>query len=1094
LERFVSHREETAFAALLARHGPMVLAVCRRVLRDRHRAEDAFQATFLVLARKAGTLRRPETLAAWLYGTARRLALAACRADLRRLQRETDPRRTAHDSSTGDPLDELTARELLLALDEEMERLPEMYRLPLILCGLENRSQEEAARLLNWTPGSIRGRLQRGRARLHARLARRGLAFSATLLTLGVSQGGVASEAARLSSGTLRAALTFAGGNRAGIATTVLALADTGIATLTATKMKAGLLVLFAMSLVAGSGALAHQALTAKQSPTPPGERERAASQRSNRPAASDNIPPGKDLYGDPLPAGAIARLGTIRFHHAGMLSGICFSPDGRTLYSGGRNSVEAWDVLSGRLRWKAAFQGPAFVLGIDLPPDGKVITVGHSFGRDMLFLDAASGEVIRPFGDIHHAGYQVLFSPNGRLLATQDSTTQSVSIWDFRKGEKLRTIESGRSIFVRSLAFSPDSKMLALPGVTEVRVCDVATGKEIHRLDAGTKTAPGCIVFSSDGKLLAEASDPNRGTQDHTIRLWDMATGKEVGQLKGHTDRVEALAKSPSGDLLASASWDGTIRFWNLATRQEEGRYEDRKHSFYALAFSPDGTMLASGQGDGDIRLWHAPKGGEVRIPADRSNHLIGAAFAPDGQTLVSAGDGQFGVWEPFTGRPRQLFNDKPRDIFGAALSPDGKILLTSHGSEKGIQLWDAATGKPLRPLEGPGYITRWSCPFSLDGRRLAACSSNPDLLHVWDVSSGKELLQIKQQKRPSAVAFAPDGRTLASSSTDAGGDYTLRMWDGTTGAEIWRKETRPWTAFALTFSPDGKSLALSGGLPGRQNTTGEVRLWNAATGNELRRFEGHRERVGCVVFSPDGRMLATGSLDQTIRLWEVATGQERRCLTGHQETVSNLSFSPDGRLLVSTSWDSTALVWDLTDRFGDGQFRQRRLSPEQLTRCWHDLASRDASQAYRAVSALTGSPAESTAFLKNHISPVETVDPKRVRPLLASLDSSQFTERDLAMAELEKLGLGVEPVLRKALAQKPSLEVRQRIEQVLEKLAGPPRLRALRAIEVLEHIATPVAQQVLTALANGAEECVPTREAKESLQRLARRTTSKP
>ncbi len=922
-----------------------------------------------------------------------------------------------------------------------MERLPEVFRLPLILCGLENRSQEEAAQSLGCTLGSIRGRLQRGRARLRARLVRRGLAFSAALLAMEVSQSGAALVAGQLSSATLRAARAFAAGDRSAISANILTLADTTIATMNAVKGKICLGVLLAMSLAAGSGALAHQALTAEQPQAPSGKRDRPTPQRANRPAASRNIPPGKDLFGDPLPAGAIARLGTMRFHHAGMLSGICFSPDGRTLYSGGRESVEAWEVSSGQRRWKAAFPGPPFVLGIDLSPDGKVIAVGYSFGRDMVFLDAASGKVIQPFGDLRHACFQLLFSPDGRLLATQDSATQTVSIWDFPKGEKLRSLESGRGIFVRSLAFSPDGKLLAIPGPTDVRVCEVATGKEIHRLDAGTKSAPGCVVISSDGKLLAEASTPHPENKDYTIRLWDMATGKQVGPLKGHSDRIFALALSPGRNRLASASWDGTIRFWNLATRQEEGRNEVRKNSSFALAFSPDGKVLALGQNDGDIRLWHVPRGGEIRIPAERSNHLIGATFAPDGRTLVSAGDGQFGLWEPLTGRPQQLFDEKPRDIFGAVLSPDGKILATSHGSGQEIKLWDAATGKRLRSLEGQGYFYRGTALFSPDGRRLAAGSSNPDVLHVWDVASGKDLLQIKQQKRPSAVAFAPDGRTLASSSSDAGGDYTLRLWDSTTGTEIWRKETRPWTAFALAFSPDGQTLALSGGLPGQLNTTGEVRLWEAATGKELRRCEGHRERVGCVVFSPDGRMLATGSQDNTIRLWEVASGQERRCLTGHQEWISHLSFSPDGRLLVSSSRDSTALVWDLTDRFRDGQFRQLHLTPEQLTRCWNDLAGRDAALAYRGILALIGSPAASVAILKTHVFPVKITDPKRVTPLLASLDSNQFAERGRAMAELEKMGLGVEPILRKALADKPSLEVRQRIEQVLDRLAGAPR-----------------------------------------------------
>src|SRR5579885_2362484 len=161
--RFASQGDESAFSALLARHGPMVLGVCRRILRDSHAAEDLFQATFLVLARKAGTLRRPQALASWLYGTAHHLASTARRAEARRHQREARHPEQAVHSSPRDLLDDLSARELLLALDEELTRLSETYRLPLILCHLEGRTYEEAARLLGWTAGSVKGRLERGR-------------------------------------------------------------------------------------------------------------------------------------------------------------------------------------------------------------------------------------------------------------------------------------------------------------------------------------------------------------------------------------------------------------------------------------------------------------------------------------------------------------------------------------------------------------------------------------------------------------------------------------------------------------------------------------------------------------------------------------------------------------------------------------------------------------------------------------------------------------------------------------------------------------------------------------------------------------------
>jgi RNA polymerase sigma factor (sigma-70 family) len=186
LDRFIAERDQQAFTALVERHAAMVLQVCRWVLGNADDAEDAFQGTFLVLARKAAAVRPREALAAWLRGVARRVALKTRAARIR--YHETGPLLEAPADGRADPLAELSARELLTILDEEVQRLPERYRLPLILCCLGGRSLEEAARQLGWTCGSVKGRLERGRARLHDRLVRRGLTLSAALAAVEASR------------------------------------------------------------------------------------------------------------------------------------------------------------------------------------------------------------------------------------------------------------------------------------------------------------------------------------------------------------------------------------------------------------------------------------------------------------------------------------------------------------------------------------------------------------------------------------------------------------------------------------------------------------------------------------------------------------------------------------------------------------------------------------------------------------------------------------------------------------------------------------------------------------------------------------------
>jgi RNA polymerase sigma factor (sigma-70 family) len=210
LSQFTYSHDDEAFVALVRRHGPMVLGVCRRHLRDPHDVEDAFQATFLVLARKAESVRRPERLAGWLHGVARNVARNARRGTVP----VADASLLAGDHE--DLLSQLTAREALTIIDEEVDRLPEKYRLPVIWCCLEGLTQEEAARRLGWTPDSVRGRLERGRRLLHERLAKRGLTLSAALAVAEVARG------AKLPAGLLRAAVAVRHGGQA----PVIALAD----------------------------------------------------------------------------------------------------------------------------------------------------------------------------------------------------------------------------------------------------------------------------------------------------------------------------------------------------------------------------------------------------------------------------------------------------------------------------------------------------------------------------------------------------------------------------------------------------------------------------------------------------------------------------------------------------------------------------------------------------------------------------------------------------------------------------------------------------------------------------------------------------
>jgi RNA polymerase sigma factor (sigma-70 family) len=255
LDRFTTQRDESAFAELVRQHGPMVLHVCRSVLRHEQDAEDAFQATFLVLARKADTIRQPEAVAGWLCEVAYRVAVKAHAASARRHAQE----RRDTLMSAADPTLDMTVRDLQRVLHEELRHLPDKYRVPLVLCYLEGRSHEEAARQLGWSKGTFRGRLDRGREHLRRRLAARGVALAAVLCGTAVAP---AAAAEALVQAVVRVVAPSPLNGATGVLPgRVAALAEEVIRAMSTSKLKVVLLGLLALGMMAGAGVLAREAV-----------------------------------------------------------------------------------------------------------------------------------------------------------------------------------------------------------------------------------------------------------------------------------------------------------------------------------------------------------------------------------------------------------------------------------------------------------------------------------------------------------------------------------------------------------------------------------------------------------------------------------------------------------------------------------------------------------------------------------------------------------------------------------------------------------------------------------------------------------------
>jgi RNA polymerase sigma factor (sigma-70 family) len=1127
LERFLHGHDQDAFAALVRRHGPLVLRVCRRVLRGEHDAEDAFQATFLALARRGGSIRKAKSLASWLHGVAYRMAMYSKRTAARRQNHE----QRARTAAPADPAREAAWREVQQLLDAEIQRLPERLRTPFLLCCVEGLGRAEAARQLGVKVGTIWSRLAEARRQLQQRLRRRGIELSAVLGAAALAEGTArAALAAELVRRTTRAATAWVSGARAvgEVSADVLALVHGGTRGMAAGKVKLGaVLLLLAGMAAAGAGFAMQQVRPAKHDPVP--------SDTGSGPAAvapQDNRPPTRtDRYGEPLPPDALARLGTRRFRHGELATLVQFAPDGKTLISGGYDALRLWDVATGRSLGTLAneYQPGAGILS---PAGNYVLTVqaGDTSQRPRLW-DVATGRLTREFADEHpFAG--ACFSADGRALATVGSSQHHhprcvpyidmIALWDIATGHRVRAW-TGHQDGVLCARFTADGKTLITGGGDKtIRFWDVETGKEVRPALANDRPV-GHLVLSPDGKLLAvvglkrkfeggehfpSALAWNAGNR---IRVWDVAAGREVQSFtvpypkQTVVSGVTGVAFTPDGKRLVTGGVDQFARLWDVATGKEVRRYDMGHAGVLSVALSPDGKTLAGLPGGRAVRIFDLATGKE-RTPAKGARADVRCvAVTPDNSTVLTAagGDAALSLWRLPAGEEGGRLQGHDQPVAAIAAAGDGRTLYSFGYGDRRIVVWDLRTRKAVRRLPQPAALK--SAPpiiaaLAPDGKTLALAVPGGEVVCLIDATTGREVRQINRpQTAIEGVAFTADGHTLAVFPRE----HSVELWDLADGRK--RREFVPPGAMRLrgAVQPVGlgaTALSPNGRLLAYVRVNGAPAVCELATGKPVHAGPAVPRGISVFAFSPDGRMLAWGGgEDHVVHLMEVATGQERRRLVGHEGRVGALAFSADGKLLVSGSADTTALVWDLTGRL-DGAGVKRPLSSRDLDRCWADLGAADAGRGYAGVRALAAGPGEAVPYLEKKLLPVAPVDKQVVVRLIADLDQSRFAGRERAAADLTRLGEGVVPALRRALAERPKAEARRRLTIVLGKLAPPewePTLeqrRTLRAVEALEHMSSPAARRLLTHLARGLSGARLTREATAALGRLQKRVLPGP
>jgi WD40 repeat protein len=803
------------------------------------------------------------------------------------------------------------------------------------------------------------------------------------------------------------------------------------------------------------------------------------------------------DLHGDPLPPGAIARLGTERLRPGRDTLALTFCAGGKLLASAHADAyIELWDGVSGQHRGRLTTPTGVGLRCLAASPDGKRLAAGDD-AHGIWLWDLATGKPPRLLQGHFANPHDLAFAPDSQTLASVARQRSyeyggpdfAVHLWDVATGKPLRQLP-GHTYSPRGVAFLPDGKhLVSTSGDLTLRLWDAAAGKEVRQCAVRGDDAL-AVRPLPDGKTVAVIV--RGGPNTNWCEWWDVAAGKSLRRtpLPKDLDGVWGIAVSPDGRqlavfdpynlLLVDAATGETLRNWKAPVGQ-----------FLAVVFAPDGKRLAAAT-PGRIFFWEVTTGQEVTAKAAHDSHIRLLRFQSDAKTLLTLGDDStVRVWEADTGQPLRHFAvGSGRQGYGADLSPDGRILADPRGhGDRLLALWDTMTGKLVGSVEGRSNWGTPSVVFSPDGKTLAVAfpcvqwgKALPHCdLRLVDAASGKVLHKLGSDfEEEPKVLFSPDGNYLAHWRGE------LRIWEVATGKKA--KHGR-MTRQPLFFLADGQTLALGADPDQEDLWNGGITLWNFKTGQAVPRLPTGPGTLFFAVAPGYNQVVLGMGPEGDACLRDLTTGKLLGRLTGHRGAIAKVAFSADGKRLATGGVDGTVLIWDLAALLQQQRQWHMDLTAADMENLWTCLGAAKPAALLDVMDRLVEAPAATVTMLQKRLHPVSVAG---LEGWLTDLDSPQFAKRDQSMRALGRMEFAAAEGLKRVLAVKPSLELRQRVEKLLKQLdepvTAPQLLASWRAVTVLEQIDSPQARALLKTLAQGAPQARLTQLARTALERLAK------